>query len=339
MDEIRKAESYKHARWWTSPAQTLRFDRSKSRVSSLAELVPSLRFALTELRTVLSVRWPRTVSARQLRCPNLRDSRRRSTIPPRRQAGLRTTGVLSLLVLFSGLGQAVGEREVVVEVGRFSRAAPGSEFPDNWKPLTFKKIPRHTQYSLVREGEAVVVKAVSESSSSGLVREIKINPRDYPLVQWRWKVTNVLHKGDVTRKEGDDYPARLYITFEYDASKVGLLEKAQYETARLLYGQYPPMGAINYIWASKEPIGMIAANPYTEGAKMIVIETGTSKVNSWVTEERNVLEDYRRAFGNEASKEVPMISGVAIMTDTDNTKESAMAYYGDILFKKPALHP
>jgi hypothetical protein len=226
-------------------------------------------------------------------------------------------------------------KEVVLEVGSFSRAAPGSEFPDNWKPLTFKKLSRHTAYSLVREGDVVVVKAVSESSSSGLIREITINPHDYPIVQWRWKVANILQKGDVTRKEGDDYPARLYITFEYDAGKAGLFEKARYEAARLLYGKYPPLGGLNYIWASKEPIGMIVPNPYTERAKMVVVETGTSKVNTWITEERNIVEDYRRAFGNEAPKEVPMISGVAIMTDTDNTKESATAYYGDILFKKP----
>ena len=63
---------------------------------------------------------------------------------------------------------------------------------------------------------------------------------------------------------------------------------------------------------------------------MIVVESGPAKLNTWITEERNVYEDYKRAFGEEP----PMISGVAIMTDTDNTGESAEAYYGDILFKK-----
>ena len=63
---------------------------------------------------------------------------------------------------------------------------------------------------------------------------------------------------------------------------------------------------------------------------MIEVESGSSKLNTWITEDRNVYEDYRRAFGEEP----PMISGVAIMTDTDNTNESAEAYYGDIAFKK-----
>jgi hypothetical protein len=63
---------------------------------------------------------------------------------------------------------------------------------------------------------------------------------------------------------------------------------------------------------------------------MFVVETGPSKLNQWVNEERNIFEDYKKAFGQEPS----MISGIAIMTDTDNTGESATAYYGDILFKK-----
>ncbi len=218
----------------------------------------------------------------------------------------------------------------VIDVGKFSAESEGNVLPANWKPLTFKKIERHTTYLLIKEDHIVVMKAESEASASGLVREIKINPKEYPVVQWRWKVNNILKKGDVHRKEGDDYPARIYITFEYDSSKLSFLEKVKYETARLLYGQYPPLGAINYIWESKAPKGSMVSNPYTDRVKMIVVESGEEKLHQWVSEERDVFEDYKKAFG----KEPPMISGVAIMTDTDNTGESAIAYYGDILFKK-----
>ena len=93
---------------------------------------------------------------------------------------------------------------------------------------------------------------------------------------------------------------------------------------------FPLLGAINYIWESKAPVGTIVPNPYTDRVKMFVVETGSAKVNQWANEERNVYEDYKKAFGEEP----PMISGVAIMTDTDNTGESAIAYYGDIIFKK-----
>jgi hypothetical protein len=222
------------------------------------------------------------------------------------------------------------QSQTMIDVGKFSAATVGDTLPTDWKPLTFKKIERHTIYKLVKENEMVVIKAVAEASASGLTREININPKEYPIIQWRWKVSNILKKGDVRRKEGDDHPARLYITFGYDPSKLSFLEKAKYEMVRLLYGQVPPLNAINYIWESRAPLGTVVPNSYTDRVKMIVVESGEDKLNQWVSEERNLYEDYRKAFGEEP----PMLSGVAIMTDTDNTGESAIAYYGDILFKK-----
>jgi hypothetical protein len=225
---------------------------------------------------------------------------------------------------------ALAESDNQLLVGTFSEAQPGKTLPAGWKPLTFEKIPTHTQYDLVKDGDEVVVKAVSEQSSSGITREIRIDPKEFPVVEWRWKVANILKNGNVNEKSGDDYPARLYITFEYDSTKVGFFEKAKYETVKLIYGQYPPIGAINYIWESKSPIGTMVPNPYTDRVNMIVIESGETRLNEWITEERNIFEDYKKAFGEDP----PKISGVAIMTDTDNTKERAVAYFGDIVFKK-----
>lgn len=237
------------------------------------------------------------------------------------------SGICLSLVLFAGTLQA--ESPSTVHVGTFSRAQAGGPYPNSWKPLTFEKIDEHTEYSLVEDSGTVVVKAVSRGSSSGLTREVTIDPKRYPIVEWRWKVENILEQGDVTTKAGDDYPARLYITFAYDDGKVGFFEKAQYEVARLFYGQYPPIGAINYIWESRSPIGTMVPNPYTDRVTMIVIESGQEKVGQWVAESRNLYEDYLKAFGEDP----PLISGVAVMTDTDNTRESAVAYFGDIVFK------
>ncbi|MEW5910117.1 MAG: DUF3047 domain-containing protein, partial [Thermodesulfobacteriota bacterium] len=175
-----------------------------------------------------------------------------------------------------------------------------------------------------------VIMAKSDASASGLIREIVINPLEYPVIRWRWKIENILKKGDAGRKEGDDYPARVYVTFQYDPAKAGFLEKSKYEAARLIYGQYPPHRTINYIWESRLPKGSVLPNSYTNRTMMFVVESGSEKLNRWIEEERNVYEDYRRAF----SEDPPMISGVAIMTDTDNTGETATAYFGDIRFEK-----
>ena len=242
------------------------------------------------------------------------------------------TAVISILSTFPLLssGTSHAQSPSVIDVGRFSAEPIENALPGDWKPLTFKKIERHTSYTLVKDGETTVVKASANASASGLIRKITIDPKEYPIVQWRWKVSNLLQKGDVTRKEGDDYPARIYIAFEYDPKRLGFFEKAKYQGARLLYGEYPPLGAINYIWESRAPKGTVVPNPFTDRVKMIVVESGESMLNQWVSEERNIYEDYKKAFGDEP----PAISGVAIMTDADNTDESAIAYYGDIVFKR-----
>ena len=250
---------------------------------------------------------------------------------------LHKIGAAAVLILIAVVlcFSAPGQPSPVIEVGKFSAARAGETLPPGWKPLIFKKIERHTVYTLVKDDGIAVVKAVAHASASGLIREIQIDSKEYPVLQWRWKVMNILKRGDVHRKEGDDYPARIYITFEYNPSKLGVFERAKYEAIRLLYGEYPPLAAINYIWESKAPQGTIVSNPFTERVMMVVVESGPAKLNQWVSEERNLYDDYRQAFGEEP----PMISGVAIMTDTDNTGEQATAYYGDILFKRDEASP
>ncbi len=241
----------------------------------------------------------------------------------------RSSPALLFICLLSGPGLMHGQSPGSLEAGMFSSARTSEDLPTGWQPLNFSRIKRHTDYSLVEDGDTVVVKAVSDQSASGLARAISIAPTEYPVIQWRWKVNNVLQKGDVTSKDGDDYPARIYITFAFDPDKAGYLERLKYEAARLIQGQDVPYRAIAYIWGSNSRAGSMTANPYTDRVMMFVVEAGDEKLQQWVTERRNVYEDYKKAFNEEP----PMISGVAIMTDTDNTRESAVAWYGDIVFR------
>jgi hypothetical protein len=222
---------------------------------------------------------------------------------------------------------SAADSPMVLNVASFSANHPSLALPEGWKPLTFKKIPKTTQYQLVTDNGVVVIKATSEASASGLTKEVRIDPKVFPMLRWRWKVENLLKNSDVSRKDGDDYPARLYITFEYDPDKVSFGKKLKFKAGQVLFGDIP-IAALNYIWDSKAKIGTFVDNAYTDFAKMIVVESGSQKVGTWVEESRNVYEDYKKAFGEES----PMINGVAIMSDTDNTKERATAYYGDIQF-------
>jgi hypothetical protein len=123
---------------------------------------------------------------------------------------------------------------------------------------------------------------------------------------------------------------RTWINSSSLALLLGYLQRLEYEAARLIHGEDVPYRAISYIWGSNSPADAMIANAYTDHVMMFVVQGGSDKLRQWVTEERNVYEDYQQAFGEEPA----MISGVAIMTDTDNTQESAIAWYGDIVFRK-----
>ncbi len=241
---------------------------------------------------------------------------------------VKLTGAACLLTAVLFLSQVRAQE--IIDIGKFTSAKNGEILPSGWKPFLFRNINKHTSYSIIEDNGTPAIMAKADGSASGLIREVRINPLEYPIIRWKWKIENILKKGDPRRKEGDDYPARIYITFQYDPGKAGFFERTKYETARLVYGQYPPYAAITYIWESRSPVGLMAPNTYTDRNIMFVVESGSEKLNQWIVEERNLVEDYRRAFGEDP----PMISGVAIMTDTDNTGETATAYFGDIRFEK-----
>lgn len=243
---------------------------------------------------------------------------------------IRAVGAALLWLASSVLAAADSSPDTTLPVGQFSVTPAERTLPSDWTPLTFANIDRHTRYELVDEQGTRVVRAISDGAASGLIRRIRIDPNEFPILQWRWKVANVVEKGDVTQKTGDDYPARIYITFEYDPQSASLLDAAKYRAARALFGADTPYRALNYIWERKAPRGSIVPNPYTDWAMMVVVRSGTAEIGRWLSEERNIVDDYRKAYGTDP----PKISGVAIMTDTDNTKSTATAWYGDILLRK-----
>lgn len=230
---------------------------------------------------------------------------------------------LFVLALFVLVGSRLTAPEI--HVGAFSRADLNAPLMDGWEALTLGE-KQQTDYELVEDDGTVVVRAISQGGASGLVKQVQIDPREYPILTWRWKISNVLQKGDVTRKKGDDYPARIYVSFEYDSSDLSLKDRIKYKALRLLGYDDIPLRALNYIWANRAPVGTIVPNPYTNWVTMIAVQNGAAQAQTWQIETRNIYEDYKAAFGEEPGR----ITGIAVMTDTDNTGESTMAYYGDI---------
>jgi len=172
-----------------------------------------------------------------------------------------------------------------------------------WESKSFKGI---TDYRIVQEQGRSVVKAVSNASASGLVKKISFDPNKYRYLRWSWKIAGTIKNGDETSRRGDDYAARVYVVFP----------------GRFFW----QTKAINYIWANRLARGKSLPNAFTANAQMLAVESGSGRAGQWQDEQRDLLADYRALFGEEPQG----AAAIAIMTDTDNTGGSALAWYGEI---------
>ena len=237
--------------------------------------------------------------------------------------------IAALMFAFAGLASAnlaFGQ----VAITPFSSATPGGELPQPWKLVTVPKIQKHTRYSLVRDAETIVLLADADASMASVLHAVSFDPRQYPIIEWRWKITGLLRKADMTTKAGDDFPARIYVLFDYNIAKLPFSQRVKFRLARALYGGDIPLAALCYVWDGKSARDTSAWSVYTDRVRLIVAESGAANVGRWVDMRRNVAEDFRAAFGEEP----PPVSGIVIATDTDNTGESVAAYYGDIRFTR-----
>ncbi len=217
-------------------------------------------------------------------------------------------------------------------VASFSDSPPGEALPQGWQPWTLSKLKKSTQYQLVSQDGRTVVKASAHASASGLVYPIEVNPKVYPLLSWRWKVNELIAGADNTRKQAEDSPVRVVVSFDGDIDKLTMDDRLFFDNIRLFTGQQLPYATLMYIWENRAPKGSVIANRHTSRVKMIVAESGRDKLGNWQEVTRNLLEDYKRAFGEEPGR----ITAIGIMTDTDNTGENIHAFYGDIVFRRVA---
>jgi hypothetical protein len=126
---------------------------------------------------------------------------------------------------------------------------------------------------------------------------------------------------------------RVIVTFDGDANKLDFEDRAVSARAKALTGEALPYATLMYIWENKAPIDEIIESVHTTRVKMIVVESGAARNGRWLDYERNIARDFERAFGEKPGR----ILSLGIMTDTDNTGERAVAYYGDIHFSPKPL--
>ena len=180
---------------------------------------------------------------------------------------------------------------------------------EEFSTLEVKKVKGETTWTLGSNENGNFIKADAEGKGSGLGKEVEIDLSKTPFINITWMVEKDLSGIIENSKKGHDYAARVFVI-----KKTG---------STLLSNR-----AINYVFSSNNKISENWPSPYTKKSIDYVLSTTIDNLNKWVTVKANVRDDFMKLHGIEVSD----ISGVAIMTDTDNSKLKAISYYQNIYF-------
>ena len=220
---------------------------------------------------------------------------------------VRSAAVLLLLLATTAGATA----QVVVE--DWSPAPLASKgIPPGWKGQNWGS-PKY-DFTLVNTDNQKALHLRSANEGSTISKEIKgkVNLKDTPVLEWSWKVTALPREGNSCRKATDDQAAQVFVVWPRFPEAV----RSQ---------------IIGYVWDTTQPAGTICKSEKTGTVTYLVVRSGPADLGKWLTERRNVVEDYKRIYG--AEPEAPAAMSIAI--DSNDTNSSAESFVGAILFRRP----
>ena len=216
------------------------------------------------------------------------------------------------------LAAATAQSSADGRITSFSRAVPGAAYPPGWTTLTVKGVAP-SRYALVRDGEQVVVRAEATSTASGLAFVFPSPVADARKLRWRWKGEQLPAGGDTARRATDDAVARLYVTFRHPPERLSMGQRAFDEMMRALYGEAPPHATLLYVWDNRAAVGtsgsqrLHRSRPQHRCRKRKRAPVAMARLRA----------GYRRGLPDRVRRDAASVSGVALMTDADNTGTSA----------------
>jgi hypothetical protein len=186
---------------------------------------------------------------------------------------------------------------------------PAEGVPAGWMLKEFTGQPA---IELVRADGRVAARLRSERASFALHRDVVVELREFPYLSWTWKVTKLPAAGDVRDPARDDQAAQVYVIFP------------RWPSPRTT------SDVIGYVWDSRAPAGTQLASPRADNVRIVVVESGAARLNTWLAYERNVAADYVALFGRQP----PRVGKVAVMVDSNDTRADAEALFGDLIFAR-----
>jgi hypothetical protein len=221
---------------------------------------------------------------------------------------MRKVVLLPFAVLLVAVAAWAADRVVVADWGKYPVGTKG--IPEGWKGGDWGS-PRY-DFEIVEVDGQRALHLKSEGDSSTIAREIKgmIDLKQTPILEWRWKITRLPRGADARKSATDDEAGQIYVTWPRFPEAL---------RSRI----------IGYIWDTSAPVGSIFRSEKTSTVQYVVVESGTAKLGQWVAERRNVLDDFKKIYGEEPGNP----GAISISIDSDDTKSSAEAFVGTILFR------
>ena len=237
---------------------------------------------------------------------------------------MKTRSIMLLMLPLSMLAWSAGLPLL------FSSLKPGQDLPKEFRIIIVPKLAQN-KFSFVADDGKTVLRVDSEGSAGSLGLPLATPAGGTNvLLEWRWKINRMLDKADMRTKAGDDFAARVYVFFDVPMDSLSFVDRSKLRLARMIAGPDVPTAALCYVWDNTHRVGYTQWSPYTNRARMIVLQSGTSNVEKWMAESRDIAADFRDAFGFDA----PAVTGVAVGNDTDNTGEHVTTWYGDVSLRK-----
>lgn len=221
------------------------------------------------------------------------------------------------------------EQAEVIEAARFSQLRPdGPTQP--WEPWLTVRGNTPTSYRVAEVDGVVALEAEAVAGGSGMWRKIRVDPKHNPIMEWRWRVPlpapGTPPFGVIARTSP---VARLSLAFHGDADKLDFEDRVKLRMAKALTVNGLPYASLLYVWMMNVPVDTVIHSPHTERVRLIVVESGPQHAGQWLTVRRNVVEDFKLAFGEEPGD----IVGVGLMTDPGDDGSPRRAAYGDITLR------
>ena len=183
-----------------------------------------------------------------------------------------------------------------------------------------------TAYRVAPQGTHDALLAEATSSASLLRQALHISPDQLGALQFDWRVDQLIAGADMRQREAEDSPVRLILVFEGDRQRFSAQNNLLSELTLSLTGEPLPYATLMYVWCNDCPAGSVIVNPRTDRIRKLAVESGAGRVGQWLSYRRDLRADFEKAFGEPPGA----LLGLAIMTDTDNTRSTTRAWYGVI---------